>query len=79
MDKKTKLIFNRKIALELSRMGFPIIDIVENEHKRLFDIYVFENSDSFKTSFTNLVNQGKFKKSQWRQNSNDNTNYSLTA
>lgn len=34
MNKKTKLIFNRKIALKLSKLGFPIIDIIENYKKK---------------------------------------------
>ena len=55
MDKKTKLIFNRRIALQLSKLGFPIIDIVENRQKRFIEIYVFENTALFQRAFTDLV------------------------
>ena len=80
MDKKTKLIFNRKIALQLSRLGFPIIDIIENHSKKSIDIYVFENTENFRNSFTSLVEQGKFtNKPYWRQNSNDNTKLTITT
>jgi hypothetical protein len=55
MKPNTKLIFNRQIALQLSRLGFPIIDIIESRHKRYIDVYIFENTHEFQKSFTNLV------------------------
>lgn len=57
MENKTKLIFSRKIALQLSRLGFPIIDIIENRNKKFIEIYVFENTKNFQKTFLNLVNK----------------------
>ena len=79
MDKKTKLIFNRKIALQLSKLGFPIIDIIENYDKKSFDIYVFEYTERFKNIFTAIVEQKKSNNfnSNWRNNANDNSKYAV--
>lgn len=56
MEKSTKLIHSRKLALALNQAGFPILDIIENRNKRFIDIYVFEDSGEFQKAFTNLVN-----------------------
>jgi len=82
MEKQTKLIFNRQIALQLSRKGFPILSIVESYRKKNIDIYVFENSESFKRTFTNLVETRKSNKnykSDWRKKSNVSTDHTITA
>lgn len=74
MEKKTKLIFNRKIALKLSRLGFPIIDIVESRNKEYIEIYVFENTETFKQTFTDIVNAKETNTKRYNSNRSENSN-----
>jgi hypothetical protein len=59
MKKRTKLIFNRRIALELSKRGYPIINIIENSKKKYIEIYVFNYTDNFNRAFTEIVRTRK--------------------
>jgi hypothetical protein len=61
MEKKTRLIFNRKIALELSKRGYPIINIIESYKKKYIEIYVFDNTESFSRAFNHVVETRKTK------------------
>lgn len=56
MKREIQLVFNRKIALQLNSLGYPIADIFENRKKRSVDVYVFENTKDFQKSFANILN-----------------------
>lgn len=56
MKKEIQLVFNRKIALQLNSLGYPITDIYKNRKKRCVDVYVFENTKDFQMSFANILN-----------------------
>jgi hypothetical protein len=55
MEKQFKIIHNRRIALNLSRLGFPILDIVGHRRKKHVDVYVFENTKCFEECFTSIL------------------------
>ena len=66
-----KLIFNRSIALELSRSGYPIVEIIKNKKNINKDIYVFEETESFKNAFDKLLQERESKKTKNYANRGD--------
>ena len=46
--RKSRLIFDAKIARKLLKMGFVVIDIKPNRENTEKSIFVFENTDEFK-------------------------------
>lgn len=50
-----KKIFNRRLALELRKRGFEIIETEPNFYKPEFDVYMFANSDKLQMALTDLT------------------------
>ena len=42
--KNTKIIYSKRVALELRNKGFKIIKTVPNKYKPQFDAYIFEST-----------------------------------
>lgn len=51
---KTKIIYTRKIAIELRKQGFRIIETVVNEKYPQYDAYVFEETAELLAALTKL-------------------------
>lgn len=50
-----KIIYTRRIAYELRKMGFPIVRVEINPNKPEFDCYVFEETEAFLAALTKLT------------------------
>lgn len=59
--RKSRLIFDAKIARKLLKMGFVVIDIKPNRENTDKSIFVFENTDEFKVALTNVMDEIKAK------------------
>lgn len=59
--RKSRLIFDAKIARKLLKMGFVVIDIKPNRENTDKSIFVFENTDEFKLALTNVMDEIKAK------------------
>lgn len=59
--RKSRLIFDAKIARKLLKMGFVVIDIKPNRENTDKSIFVFENTDEFKIALTNVMEEIKAK------------------
>ena len=59
--RKSRLIFDAKIARKLLKMGFVVIDIKPNRENTDKSIFVFENTDEFKVALTNVMDEIKSK------------------
>lgn len=64
--RKTRLIFDAKIARTLLKRGFVVIDIKPNRENKDKSIFIFNNTDEFKTAFDEVL--AKFKS---KENLND--------
>lgn len=60
--RKSRLIFDAKIARKLLKMGFVVIDIKPNRENTDKSIFVFENTEEFKQVLTQLIDEIKTKK-----------------
>ena len=60
--RKSRLIFDAKIARKLLKMGFVVIDIKPNRENTEKSIFVFENTEEFKQSLTKIMDEIKVKK-----------------
>lgn len=60
--RKSRLIFDAKIARKLLKMGFVVIDIKPNRENTEKSIFVFENTEEFKDALTQLMDEIKAKK-----------------
>ena len=60
--RKSRLIFDAKIARKLLKMGFVVIDIKPNRENTDKSIFVFENTDKFKLELTQIMDEIKAKK-----------------
>ena len=52
---KEKVIYTRRVAYELRKMGFPIVRVEINPNKPEFDCYVFENTKELAAALTKLT------------------------
>ena len=52
---KEKVIYTRRVAYELRKMGFPIVRVEINPNKPEFDCYVFEETQAFAAALTKLT------------------------
>lgn len=57
--RKSRLIFDAKIARKLLKMGFVVIDIKPNRENTDKSIFVFENTEEFKEALTQLLDEIK--------------------
>jgi len=60
--RKSRLIFDAKIARKLLKQGFVVIDIKPNRENTDKSIFVFENTEEFKTALTKIMEELKEKK-----------------
>ena len=50
-----KKIFNRRLALELRKRGFNIINTEPNIYKPEFNVYIFEDSTELQSALTDIT------------------------
>ena len=60
--RKSRLVFDAKMARKLLKQGFVVIDIKPNRENTDKTIFVFENTDEFKVALEKLMEQLKAKK-----------------
>ena len=60
--RKSRLIFDARMARKLLKMGFVVIDIKPNRENTDKSIFVFENTEEFKQALAQIVNEIKAKK-----------------
>jgi hypothetical protein len=60
--RKSRLIFDAKIARKLLKQGFVVIDIKPNRENTDKSIFVFENTEEFKQALVKLMDEIKAKK-----------------
>ena len=60
--RKSRLIFDAKIARKLLKMGFVVIDIKPNRENTDKSIFVFENTEEFKQTLTQIIDEMKANK-----------------
>lgn len=60
--KKSKLVFDAKIARALCKRNFPIIDIKPLRGEPEKSVFVFDNTDEFQTAFGEVMDMIKVKK-----------------
>ena len=61
-NKKSKLVFDARIARALCKKGFPIIDIKPLRGEPDKTVFVFANTEEFQTAFTQIMDEIKAKK-----------------
>ena len=65
--RKSRLIFDAKIARKLLKQGFVVIDIKPNRENTDKSIFVFENTDAFQHGLSQLMDEIKAKKAEPEQ------------
>ena len=60
--KKSKLVFDPRVARTLCKKSFPIIDIKPLRGEPDKTVFVFENTEDFQEAFTQIMNELKEKK-----------------
>ena len=57
--RKSRLIFDAKIARKLLKMGYVVIDIKPNRENTDKSIFVFENTEEFKLALADVMDDVK--------------------
>ena len=57
--RKSRLVFDAKIARKLLKMGYVVIDIKPNRENTDKSIFVFENTDEFKQALAQIMDEIK--------------------
>lgn len=65
--RKSRLIFDAKVARKLLKQGFVVIDIKPNRDNTEKSIFVFENTEEFKMALTQIMDEIKAKKEEEEQ------------
>ena len=60
--RKSRLIFDAKIARKLLKQGFVVTDIKPNRENTDKSIFIFENTEEFKQALETIMNEIKAKK-----------------
>lgn len=60
--RKSRLVFDAKMARKLLKQGFVVIDIKPNRENTDKTIFVFENTDEFKVALEKLMDELKAKR-----------------
>lgn len=60
--KKSKLVFDPRVARTLCKKSFPIIDIKPLRGEPDKTVFVFENTENFQEAFTQIMDELKEKK-----------------
>lgn len=61
-NKKSRLVFDAKIARALCKKNFPIIDIKPLRGEPEKTVFVFENTEEFQLAFNQMMDEIKAKK-----------------
>jgi hypothetical protein len=61
-NKKSKLVFDARIARALCKKNFPIIDIKPLRGEPDKTVFVFANTEEFQVAFTQIIDDFKAKK-----------------
>ena len=61
-NKKSKLVFDARVARALCKKGFPIIDIKPLRGEPDKTVFVFANTEEFQVTFTQIMDEIKAKK-----------------
>lgn len=61
-NKKSKLVFDARIARALCKRGYPIIDIKPLRGEPDKTVFVFANTDEFQAVFTQIMDEIKTKR-----------------
>ena len=61
-NKKSKLIFDARLARALCKKNFPIIDIKPLRGEPEKTVFVFENTEAFQAAFAEMMEEAKAKK-----------------
>lgn len=59
--RKSRLIFDARIARKLLKMGYVVIDIKPNRENTEKSIFVFENTEEFKQALAQIMDEIKTK------------------
>ena len=62
--RKSRLIFDAKMARKLLKMGFVVIDIKPNRENTDKSIFVFENTEEFKQALGQIMDEIASKKAE---------------
>lgn len=60
-NKKSKLVFDARVARTLCKKGFPIVDIKPLRGEPDKTVFVFENTESFQEAFSQTMDEIKAK------------------
>ena len=60
--RKSRLVFDAKMARKLLKQGFVVTDIKPNRENTDKSIFIFENTDEFKAALEKLMDELKAKK-----------------
>ena len=63
-NKKSKLVFDAKVARSLCKQGFHIIDIKPLRDNPEKTVFVFENTEDFQAAFAQMMDEIKVKKDE---------------
>lgn len=50
-------VYTRKLAYELRKQGFKIIEVVPDVHKPYFDNYIFEDTAELQIAIANILSK----------------------
>lgn len=50
-----KLVFNRRIAVELRKKGFELIETMPNHNNPKLDVYVFEDTTELSAAWEEIL------------------------
>lgn len=54
-DTKTKAIKSRRVAIELRRKGFDILNTTPDKSNPKFDVYIFNDTPEFQTALKEIL------------------------
>ena len=61
-NKKSKLVFDPRVARFLCKQGFHIVDIKPMRGEPDKTVFVFDNTEEFQTAFAQIMDEVKTKK-----------------
>lgn len=61
-NKKSKLVFDPRVARALCKKNFPIVDIKPLRGEPDKTVFVFNNTEEFQVAFTQIMDEVKAKK-----------------
>ena len=69
-----KLVFSRRIAVELRKQGFPLLRTIPNHNNPKYDVYVFEDTEDLNEKWENIIkaNQRRYENVSTESNHSEN-------